>query len=132
MKPPTETIRLSDKSKDLLVKIKRITGIETWNVICRLALCLSIRDKSTPPPASEGEKQAIEISWKVFSGEYSAVYAALITDRHLYESKKGNGVTIDEMIKRHIFRGLGSLDAATNSKNNGSLLAFISEKLINS
>jgi DNA sulfur modification protein DndE len=132
MKSPTETIRLSDKSKDLLVKLKRVTGIETWNVICRLAICLSMRDKSTPPPASEGEKQAIEISWKVFAGEHSAVYAALIAERHSVESKNGTGITIDEMIKRHIFRGLGSLDAATNSKNNGSLLSFINEKLIHS
>jgi hypothetical protein len=68
----------------------------------------------------------------VFAGEHSAVYAALIAERHSVESKNGTGITIDEMIKRHIFRGLGSLDAATNSKNNGSLLSFINEKLIHS
>ena len=30
-------------------------------------------------------------------------------------------MTLDECLKRHIFRGLGSLDAATNQKNQGSL-----------
>jgi DNA sulfur modification protein DndE len=121
MKSPIETVRLSDKSKDLLVKIKRITGIQTWNVICRIAFCLSLRDKSTPPPASEGEKPAIEISWKVFAGEMADVYSGLLLQRFKIEREANSDMTLDECLKRHIFRGLGSLDAATNQKNQGSL-----------
>jgi DNA sulfur modification protein DndE len=121
MKSPIETVRLSDKSKDLLVKIKRITGIQTWNVICRIAFCLSLRDKSTPPPASEGEKPAIEISWKVFAGEMADVYSGLLLQRFQIEREAKSDMTLDECLKRHIFRGLGSLDAATNQKNQGSL-----------
>lgn len=121
MKSPVETVRLSDKSKDLLVKIKRITGIQTWNVICRIAFCLSLRDKSIPPPASEGEKPAIEISWKVFSGELADIYSGLLLQRFKLEQTIKSELTIDECLKRHIFRGLGSLDAATNQKNQGSL-----------
>jgi len=121
MKSPIETVRLSDKSKDLLVKIKRITGIQTWNVICRIAFCLSLRDKSNPPPASEGEKPAIEISWKVFAGEMADVYSGLLLQRFKIEREAKSDMTLDECLKRHIFRGLGSLDAATNQKNQGSL-----------
>jgi DNA sulfur modification protein DndE len=121
MRSPVETVRLSDKSKDLLVKIKRITGIQTWNVICRIAFCLSLRDRSTPPPAIEGEKPAIEISWKVFAGEFGDVYSGLLLQRFKFERSTNSDITIEECLKRHIFRGLGSLDAATNQKNDGSL-----------
>jgi len=121
MRSPVETVRLSDKSKDLLVKIKRITGIQTWNVICRIAFCLSLRDRSTPPPASEGEKPAIEISWKVFAGELGDIYSGLLLQRFKLERLNNSDMTIEECLKRHIFRGLGSLDAATNQKNKGSL-----------
>jgi DNA sulfur modification protein DndE len=121
MKSRVETVRLSDKSKDLLVKIKRITGIQTWNIICRLAFCLSLRDKSMPPPASEGEKPAIEISWKVFAGELAYIYSGLLLQRFKLDQAITTEMTIDECLKRHIFRGLGSLDAATNHKNQGSL-----------
>ena len=34
-------IRLSQQAKDQLIKLKRVTGIEHWNVLCRWALCVS-------------------------------------------------------------------------------------------
>lgn len=121
MKSPVETVRLSDKSKDLLVKIKRVTGVPTWNVTCRLAFCLSLRDESFPPPAAEGERSAIEMPWKVFAGEFADIYSGLLLQRFNLDQAVMCEITIDECLRRHIFRGLGSLDAITNQKNQGSL-----------
>jgi DNA sulfur modification protein DndE len=38
MKPPVETVRISKQGRDQLIKIRRQTGIENWNIICRWAL----------------------------------------------------------------------------------------------
>lgn len=121
MRPPVETVRLSDRSKDILTKLKRSTGIQTWNVLSRMAFCLSARDQSVPPPATEGERPSIEMTWKIFSGESTDVVAALLKLRFEEDRQSGFSGSIEECLKRHIFRGLGSLDAATNPKNQGSL-----------
>lgn len=121
MRPPVETVRLSDRSKDVLTKLKRSTGIQTWNVLSRMAFCLSARDHSVPPPATEGERPSIEMTWKIFAGENPDIIAALLKLRFIKDKQSGFSGSIDECLKRHIFRGLGSLDAATNTKNQGSL-----------
>lgn len=121
MKAPVDTVRLSDRSKDILTKLKRSTGIQTWNVLSRMAFCLSVRDNSVPPPATEGERPSIEMTWKIFSGEHSDVIAALLKMRFAQDRDSGFHGSVEECLKRHIFRGLGSLDAATNAKNQGSL-----------
>ena len=121
MKPPVETVRLSDRSKDILTKLKRSTGIQTWNVLSRMAFNLSVRDKSVPPPATEGERPSIEMTWKVFAGEHADVIASLLKLRFARDRQSGFNSSVEECLKRHIFRGLGSLDEATNAKNRGSL-----------
>jgi DNA sulfur modification protein DndE len=121
MKPPVETVRLSDRSKDILTKLKRSTGIQTWNVLSRMAFCLSVRDHSVPPPATEGERPSIEMTWKIFAGAQTDLLAGLVKTRLAKDKAAGFSGTVEECLKRHIFRGLGSLDAATNTKNDGSL-----------
>lgn len=88
-----------------------------------------MRDDSVPPPATQGDRPAIEMTWKVFGGEYADVYAAIITLRHKQDTSNGFDGGIEECLKRHIFRGLGSLDAATNAKNKGSLLDLFCNRI---
>jgi DNA sulfur modification protein DndE len=130
MKPPVETVRLSDRSKDILTKLKRSTGIQTWNVLSRVAFSLSVRDKSVPPPATEGERPSIEMAWKIFAGENADLVGALLRLRFARDRQSGFSGSVEECLKRHIFRGLGSLDAATNSRNKGSLQSVFSEKAL--
>jgi len=44
-----ETIRISEKGKQQLTRLKRKTGIENWNTLCRWAFCLSLSESSIPP-----------------------------------------------------------------------------------
>ena len=124
MKTKLDNLRLTDKSKDLLAKLKRSTALEHWNEICRIAFALSIRDRSLPPPAAEGGKKGIEMTWKTFAGEYAEAYAGLLTCRHLVDSKKNKELSVEESLKRHVHRGLGILDAALSPKNNGSIFSL--------
>jgi DNA sulfur modification protein DndE len=39
MEPPIDRIRISQNAREQLLKLKRATRIEHWNVLCRWALC---------------------------------------------------------------------------------------------
>ena len=41
-------VRVSQQAKDQLSRLKGKTGIKNWNVLCRWALCYSLREKTIP------------------------------------------------------------------------------------
>src|SRR4051812_42843201 len=43
-------IRLSSQAKDQLTRLKAKTGIGQWNILCRWAFCLSLRQPAPPTP----------------------------------------------------------------------------------
>ncbi|WP_284450840.1 DNA sulfur modification protein DndE [Methylophaga thalassica] len=103
-----EIIRLSEKQKQQLIILKRKTGIENWNVLCRWALCTSLADNSPPPKENIPSDSNIEMSWKTFSGEHSDLYLALIL--HSYKNYSNRDlVNLYAYIKSHISRGISSL-----------------------
>jgi DNA sulfur modification protein DndE len=102
MKPPVEAVRVSERGRDILIKLKRRTGIEHWNVLCRWALTESL-SKGEPPEHSDSIGDSnIEIKWATFGGEYSEIYSTLI--HHLHAGIEG--MTISEFLRAHIERGL--------------------------
>ena len=76
-----EHIKLSQQGKDQLIKLKRVTGIEQWNVLCRWALCVSMAEKGAPSFKKIPADSNVEMSWKVFGGRYADVYLALLKER---------------------------------------------------
>src|SRR5262245_45876871 len=66
MKAPVDPVRVSARGREQLIKLKRQTGIEHWNVLCRWALCCSLREPSVPPRESLKTEGGVEIAWKVF------------------------------------------------------------------
>ena len=115
MKAPVETVRINSKGRDQLIKLKRQTGIDQWNIICRWALCVSLREPSTPPPNPIGPEQGVEISWRVFSGENSELYSAMIYMRCLQDGLETSPEELSHCIRDHIHRGLGFLCSGKNS-----------------
>ena len=71
-----EHIRLSQQAKVQLVKLKRVTGITHWNVLCRWALAISLAEQSTPSTAKIPADSNVEMSWRVFGGRYADLYMA--------------------------------------------------------
>ena len=49
MNPPVQNIRVSQRGKEALQRLKNRTGIENWNVLCRWAVSASL-GMDTPPP----------------------------------------------------------------------------------
>lgn len=101
-----DSIKLSEKQKQQLVRLKSKTGIENWNVLCRWALCMSLAEDSIPPVEEIPSDSNVEMSWKVFAGEYADVYLAVL--REAYQNQKAhlNDVPFGDFVKLHLNRGI--------------------------
>lgn len=109
-----DIIRLSEKQKQQLIILKRKTGIENWNVLCRWALCMSLADPTVPPKEDIPSDSNVEMTWKTFAGEYSELYRILLIKAYL-ELPKGSEQKYEFLafFKIHLSRGISYL-----SKNN--------------
>lgn len=107
-----ERIKLSAAAKQQLITLKRRTGIEHYNVLCRHALMLSLSDGSPPPREAISFAGGIEIDWKVFCGEAFDVYFNLLATRSI----KDHGSSIEDVVRMtltaHLHRGLSRMTAA--------------------
>lgn len=98
-----DIIRLSEKQKQQLIILKRKTGIENWNVLCRWALCMSLADPTVPPKEDIPSDSNVEMTWKTFAGDHSSLYLAILNQ--LYATTN-NGLTFSEFLKQHLSRGI--------------------------
>ena len=117
MKPPVDHLRISSLGKDQLIKLKRQTGIEHWNILCRWALCVSLREKSHPPSIQAGSESGVEMSWKVFAGEHSDVFSGLIFQRARQEGVEFTPEELSQCLRAHIHRGLGYLASGKDARS---------------
>ena len=106
-----DTVYLSQKEKDQLIKIKRSTGIQNWNTLCRWALCLSLSDKTQPPTIETSGDHAIEMTWKVFGGQNDEIYLALLKDRCAKDKVNLNKEDMTQLLRDHLSRGIERMTA---------------------
>lgn len=101
-----DIIKLSEKQKQQLIRLKTKTGIENWNVLCRWALCMSLAEETIPAIEDIPSDSNVEMSWKVFAGEYADVYLAVL--RQTYEEQKAHlsDMLFSEFFKLHLNRGI--------------------------
>jgi DNA sulfur modification protein DndE len=119
MKPPVETVRISQQGRDQLIKLKRATSIEHWNTICRWALCVSLREPTVPVRsiALNGEG-GVEIAWRVFAGDLSEVLSALVYSRAIRDSVDTNDASaLGIYFRDHVHRGLGYLASGKDTSD---------------
>lgn len=98
-----DIIRLSEKQKQQLITLKRKTGIDNWNVLCRWALCISLSEPTTPPKENIPSDSNIEMSWKTLFGMESKIYESIILFRYKKDLAEQD---LHNYIKTHISRGL--------------------------
>src|SRR5262249_61192477 len=70
--------RLSGQAREQLIRLKMRTGITQWNILCRWAFCLSLRQPSPPTPLDVPADSNVEMTWQVFGGEAQELYLALL------------------------------------------------------
>lgn len=120
MKPPVETVRISQQGRDQLIKLKRHTGIEHWNTLCRWALCVSLREPTEPGPAVQ-EGGGVEIPWRIFGGEMADTLAAAFTWRAVKGEIPNVADRRSKYFRDHLHRGLGYLASGKETRNIESL-----------
>jgi DNA sulfur modification protein DndE len=106
-------VRLSQQAKDQLVRLKGRTGIQNWNVLCRWALCISLKEPSVPSDMDIPADSNVEMSWDVFAGEYRELYAALVVQRCERDGLGVDPEVVARQFRLHLHRGISYL-AATN------------------
>lgn len=118
-----EHIRLSTQAKEQLIRLKRATGVKTWNTLCRWAFCISLADASMPTEKKIPTDSSVEMSWKVFGGAYQDIYLALLKQRCKRDRLDTSSETLAEQFKLHLHRGIAQLSGDRNIKTIASLLA---------
>ena len=121
-----ETVRVSEGAKDQLITLKRHTGIKNWNVLCRWAFCVSLREETPPPVYPIISDSSIEMTWKVFGGTYAELYWALLKQRCLSDGFGMDDDTLTLQFKLHLHRGIGYLAGDKKLRSIGALLAKVS------
>ncbi len=116
-----DTIRISQQAKDQLVRLKAKTGIKNWNVLCRWAFCVSLAEPTAPTKISISTDSNVEMTWKVFGGQYSEIYYGLLKVRCKQDGHDLSEESLAEQFKLHLHRGIGYLFADKAVTNIASL-----------
>ncbi|WP_102417217.1 DNA sulfur modification protein DndE [Mycobacterium sp. 4858] len=104
-----EHIRLTTTARDQLVTLKRRTGITQWNVLCRWALCRSLAEPAPPPAAKLVFDSNVEMTWRVFAGEYGDELLALVRYRCHIDGLATDEDMVGQQLRLHLHRGIGYL-----------------------
>ena len=120
-----ENIRISTEAKGRLSALKRKTGIDQWNILCRWAFCLSLAEPKVPQKTDISTDSNVEMTWQTFAGRESAsLYLELIKMRCIHDGLPVDEETVAQQFKLHLHRGIGYLSASGKIKNLPDLLAL--------
>ena len=119
-----EHIRLSKQAREQLIRLKRYTGIEHWNVLCRWAFCRSLAEPGVPPPARIPADSNVEMSWRVFGGRHHDIFLALVKERCLRDGLGADDEVVAAQFRLHLHRGIAYLASDRRLRDGiGSLTA---------
>lgn len=102
-------IRLSQRSKEKLSRLKGKTGIKNWNVLCRWALCYSLSEKTIPTDIEISADSNLEMSWYTFGGEYCELYEALMKAWCIEQNLPIDEETLAKYFRLNLERGISHL-----------------------
>lgn len=123
-----ENIKLSQKERENLIKLKRVTGIKNWNTLCRWAFCVSLSDPEKPRKIGVVSDSSLEMKWKVFGGKHHQIYTALLIERCKQDGVGLNDEELYTQFRVHLNRGINHLAFDKEIKNVDSLLQKALEK----
>ena len=115
-------IRVSERAKDQLTRLKRTTGIQNWNVLCRWAFCVSIADPSIPTLTKIPADSSVEMTWKVFGGAHDEIYLGLLKERCRRDGMGTSEDVLNAQFRLHLHRGIGTLAADKRMRNIADLV----------
>lgn len=116
---PIEHIRLSKQAREQMIRLKRYTGLDQWNVLARWAFCRSLAEPSVPPPAKIPADSNVEMSWRVFGGRHHDLYLAVLKERCLRDGLGVDDAVLATQFRLHLHRGIAYLAADRRLRDAG-------------
>jgi len=104
-----ERVKLTAAAKQQLITLKRRTGIEHYNIICRHALVISLANAAPAPTENLHFTNGLEIDWEVFTGGCSDTYLNLLITRTQQDIGECTAIQIRQTLSSHVHRGLSYL-----------------------
>jgi DNA sulfur modification protein DndE len=104
------------------MKVK--TGIDQWNILCRWAFCISLKNATPPALDIHQTDSNVEMTWKTFSGTYSEAIIAAHIKAVIRSGVDPTETNLATSFHAHIERGIGKLQA---TKSLEDLFLFASE-----
>jgi DNA sulfur modification protein DndE len=101
--------RLSGQAREQLIRLKTRTGVTQWNVLCRWAFCLSLRQPTPPTPVEVPADSNVEMTWQVFGGEAQDLYLALLKERCVRDGLPTSDEVLLRQFRLHLHRGISHL-----------------------
>jgi DNA sulfur modification protein DndE len=120
-------IRLSNQAKDKLIRLKSRTRVPQWNILCRWAFCLSLKEPTPPTPIDIPADSNVEMSWQVFGGEHNELYMALLKQRCVRDRLEISPESLNRQFRLHLHRGIGYLATPHRIKSIGDLVTLAAE-----
>lgn len=121
-------IKLSSQAKDRLGRLKGKTGIKNWNILCRWALCYSLREGTMPTDVAINADSNVEMSWFTFAGEYSDIYDALMIAWCQKMKLPTDDATLAKYFKLHLERGIAYLSGTNFIKELDDLILLATKE----
>ena len=98
-------VRLSNQAREQLIRLKTRTGVQNWNVLCRWALCLSLREPTPPSPVDVPADSNVEMTWHTFGGEHYELYLAMEKERCQRDGLSSADDVVARQFRLHLHRG---------------------------
>jgi DNA sulfur modification protein DndE len=124
MEPPIDRFKLSQTAKDQLLKLRRHTKIDQWNILCRWAFCRSLAEPTIPSPVPIPADSNVELTWRVFGGEMSDILLIALKQRCHNDGFPLDKETLGTQFRLHLHRGIGYLAGDPNIKKIEDLIAI--------
>jgi DNA sulfur modification protein DndE len=127
MEPPIDRFKLSQTAKDQLLKLRRHTKIDQWNILCRWAFCRSLAEPTIPSPVPIPADSNVELTWRVFGGEMSDILLIALKQRCHNDGFPLDKETLATQFRLHLHRGIGYLAGDPNIKKIEDLIAVATQ-----
>jgi DNA sulfur modification protein DndE len=100
-----DLLRTSANVRNSLTRIKTITGIPNWNIICRWAFCLSLKQTSLPREVDE-KLDGIEIDYDTLVGKNKSIYTQLLINNLISHKVEIDKKNLTKYLYAHVNRGV--------------------------
>jgi len=125
LEPPVERVRISQAGKDQLLKLRRVTGINQWNILCRWAFCRSLAEPTPPSPVPIPADSNVEMTWQIFGGEIADQLLIALKQRCQSDGLDVTQENLAIQFRLHLHRGIGYLSAEAGLKSIKELILYM-------